>query len=71
VTPHDSAATQPSEQKGGRRYRLISSDSHVNEPPGVWIDRVPAALRDRAPRMEHFPEGDAWIIDRCSGKSPS
>ena len=33
----------------GRTYRLISGDSHVNEPPDLWVDRVPAALRDRAP----------------------
>ena len=44
---HDATST-------GRRYRLISSDSHVNEPPGTWVDRVPAALRDRAPRIERF-----------------
>ena len=48
---------------GGRRYRLISADSHVNEPPGLWVDRVPASLRDRAPRMERFEQGDAWIIE--------
>ena len=47
----------------GRRYRLISGDGHVNEPPDLWIDRVPAALRDRAPRMERFAEGDAWVIE--------
>ena len=28
----------------GRRYRLISSDSHVNEPPNLWVDRVPADI---------------------------
>jgi predicted TIM-barrel fold metal-dependent hydrolase len=47
----------------GRRYRLISADSHVNEPPGLWVDRVAASMRDRAPRMERFPEGDAWVIE--------
>ncbi|HUP76210.1 MAG TPA: amidohydrolase family protein [Acidimicrobiales bacterium] len=47
----------------GRRYRLISADSHVNEPPDLWTDRVPAAMRDRAPRIEHFGEGDAWVIE--------
>jgi len=46
-----------------RRYRLISADSHVNEPPDLWTDRVPAALRDRAPRMERYEQGDAWIIE--------
>ena len=44
-------------------YQLISADSHVNEPPDLWLDRVPAALRDRAPRIEHFDEGDAWVIE--------
>ena len=65
----------------GRHYRLISSDSHVNEPPRLWLDRVPAAFTDRAPRMEHFEEGDAWVIEgvkdpinfgmnACAGLSP-
>ena len=46
-----------------RRHRLISADSHVNEPPDLWVDRVPSGLRDRAPRMERFAEGDAWVLD--------
>jgi predicted TIM-barrel fold metal-dependent hydrolase len=46
-----------------RQYRLISADSHFNEPPDLWVDRVPAALRDRAPRIERFDEGDAWVIE--------
>ena len=32
--------------------RLISADSHVNEPPEMFAERVPASLRDRAPRVE-------------------
>src|SRR5438128_11099186 len=44
-------------------YRLISADSHVNEPPDLWVSRVPAALRDRAPRIERFADGDAWVIE--------
>jgi predicted TIM-barrel fold metal-dependent hydrolase len=31
---------------------LISSDSHVIEDPDLWVTRLPAALRDRAPRYE-------------------
>ena len=50
-------------EPNGRRYRLISADSHVNEPPDLWTARVPAAMRDRAPRIEHFGEGDAWVIE--------
>ncbi len=46
-----------------RSYRLISADSHVNEPPDLWASRVPARLRDRAPCVERFDEGDAWVLD--------
>ena len=44
-------------------YRLISADGHVIEPPDVWTSRVAAAYRDRAPRMQRFAEGDAWILE--------
>jgi hypothetical protein len=44
-------------------HRLISADSHVNEPPDLWRSRVPAAMVDRVPRMERLPEGDAWSIE--------
>jgi predicted TIM-barrel fold metal-dependent hydrolase len=47
-------------------YQLISSDSHVNEPPDLWTQRVPESLRDRAPRIERFDEGDAWVIEGVS-----
>jgi len=66
---------------GGRLYRLISADSHVNEPPDTFTTRVPAVMRDRAPRIERFDEGDAWVIEgvadpinfgmnACAGLSP-
>jgi predicted TIM-barrel fold metal-dependent hydrolase len=42
-------------------YRLIDADTHVNEPPGLWVDRVASRFRDRVPHMEHFEEGDAWL----------
>jgi predicted TIM-barrel fold metal-dependent hydrolase len=31
--------------------QLISVDDHVIEPPNVWVDRLPAKLRDRGPRI--------------------
>lgn len=43
--------------------RLISADSHINEPPDLWTTRVPAKYRDRAPRIEHFDQGDAWVME--------
>jgi predicted TIM-barrel fold metal-dependent hydrolase len=47
----------------GRDYRLISADTHVNEPPDLWTSRVSSALVDRVPRIQRFDEGDAWIIE--------
>src|ERR1700686_4043438 len=46
-----------------RRYRLVSADSHVNEPPDLVTSRGAAPLPDRAPRVQRFEEGDAWILD--------
>ena len=34
--------------------KMISVDDHVIEPPGVWSDRLPAALRDRGPHVERI-----------------
>ncbi len=46
-----------------REYRIISADSHVNEPGDLWTKRVPAALKDRAPVIKRFEQGDAWVIE--------
>ena len=43
---------------------LISVDDHILEPPNVWVDRVPAKDRDRAPHMELDDNGqDYWVYD--------
>ncbi len=42
---------------------VISADSHINEPPDLWSNRVGPSLRDRAPRMQRFEQGDAWIVE--------
>ena len=43
--------------------RVISADNHVNEPPWVF-DRVPAAFKDRAPKMMPGADGgDGWSFD--------
>ncbi|MAG33071.1 MAG: hypothetical protein CL908_19505 [Deltaproteobacteria bacterium] len=39
--------------------RIISADCHINEPPHVF-DGVPAAMKDRAPKMKR---GDGWSFD--------
>jgi predicted TIM-barrel fold metal-dependent hydrolase len=45
--------------------RLISADSHINEPHDLWYARLPADLRDRAPRRIRQDTNGAWelVID--------
>jgi predicted TIM-barrel fold metal-dependent hydrolase len=32
--------------------KIISTDDHVVEPPGVWQSRLPARMREKGPRVE-------------------
>jgi predicted TIM-barrel fold metal-dependent hydrolase len=43
--------------------RLVSSDTHVVEPPQLWLERLPAAWRDRAPRTVLDEDGEWWFVD--------
>ncbi len=46
------------------QYRVIDADSHVNEPAGVWQDRIPAAMRERAPKMIPLKDGKVgWSLN--------
>jgi len=43
---------------------VIDVDSHWTEPPDLWTSRAPAALRDRALRVQRNADGvDQWIIE--------
>jgi predicted TIM-barrel fold metal-dependent hydrolase len=42
-------------------YPLVSADSHVNEPPEMFAERVPASLRERAPHIAEI-DGVAQIV---------
>jgi predicted TIM-barrel fold metal-dependent hydrolase len=52
-----------------RSYNVISSDDHVEEPKDTWQSRVPAKLRDRAPRVVRVEDGDAWEINGVRGRT--
>lgn len=46
-----------------RRYRIVSVDDHVLEPPNTFTARVPAKLRDRVPHVERDDRNiDYWVI---------
>lgn len=55
------------ETNGHKTYDLnwlISVDDHILEPPNLWVDRVAAKDRDRAPHMEVDDSGmDVWVYD--------
>ncbi len=45
-------------------YRIISSDSHVFEPPDLWTNRIDPAFRDRAPYIAREGDLDQWYADK-------
>jgi predicted TIM-barrel fold metal-dependent hydrolase len=51
-------------------YEVVSADSHINEPPDLWTKRLPAKFGDRAPRIEHFEQGDAYVMEGTGGPLP-
>ena len=54
------------------QYHSISADGHVNEPPTLWTDRLPAKFKERGPRVieTRNTKGHAWIMEGQSRPSP-
>src|SRR4051794_27160001 len=42
---------------------VLSSDSHVFEPPDLWQTRIDAAFRDRAPGIERIDGADQIVVE--------
>ena len=42
---------------------ILSSDSHVFEPPDLWTTRIDVAFRDRAPRMHRIDGADELVVE--------
>lgn len=40
-----------------RNYQAISADAHVEVPPTAWTERMPANLRDKAPKVVKIEGG--------------
>ena len=43
---------------------ILSSDSHVFEPPDLWTTRIDAPFRDRAPRIERIDGADEIVVEK-------
>lgn len=44
-------------------FKFVSADSHVNEPPEIFAERLPSKLRERAPHMEEVDGVPHLIIE--------
>jgi predicted TIM-barrel fold metal-dependent hydrolase len=47
------------------QYKSVSADGHVNEPPTLFVDRLPERFKERGPRVIETPntKGHAWIME--------
>jgi predicted TIM-barrel fold metal-dependent hydrolase len=43
--------------------RVLSSDSHVVEPPNLWIERMDRRFGDRIPHLVVGRDYDQWLVD--------
>jgi len=41
---------------------VVSADDHLQEPPMLWQERLPAKLRDQAPRLVDLPDGGQGFV---------
>jgi predicted TIM-barrel fold metal-dependent hydrolase len=46
-----------------RPHLILSSDSHVFEPPDLWTSRIDAPFRARAPRMQRIDGADQIVVE--------
>jgi hypothetical protein len=42
---------------------MLSSDSHIVEPPDLWSTRLDREFRERGPTVRQLDGGDWWFID--------
>ena len=45
------------------KLRLLSADTHIVEPPGLWTSRIDPKFRARAPRVVRRDNADWWIVE--------
>lgn len=51
-------------------FRIISADSHVSEPPNLWLERMDRKFRERAPRIERFGDSDCFVYEGQAAPQP-
>ncbi len=43
------------------RVAVIDVDTHLTEPPDVWVTLVPSAMHDVVPHVERIDGNDVWM----------
>ncbi len=51
-----------------KKYFMVSTDSHANEPPDLWEKRIPPQYKERVPRVITDENGVQWRY--CEGYRP-
>ena len=51
-----------------KKYFMVSTDSHANEPPDLWEKRIDTKYRERVPRIITDDQGVQWRY--CEGYRP-
>jgi predicted TIM-barrel fold metal-dependent hydrolase len=44
-------------------YKLVSSDSHIMEPPDLWLKHIDPEYKHRAPHVVREGDNDQWYAD--------
>ena len=44
-------------------YKLVSSDSHIMEPPDLWLKHIDPEYKERAPHVVREGDYDQWYAD--------
>lgn len=53
------------------KFRVISSDNHIVEPPDLWTSRIDAEYKDRCPRLVDVEGGQVWVCEDKRATSTS
>ncbi len=67
-TPGHEGWTRTARAGDPKKYYMVSTDSHANEPPDLWATRLPEEYRERAPRVVTDENGVQWRY--CEGYRP-
>lgn len=55
------SSARPGAKETLKEYFVVSADSHVNEPPDLWVKRVDEKFKDRMPQIKVDEQGRKWF----------